>query len=202
MRGGTISRVSGEGFTQDGVCNLTVRYGPLQQKVSAINDTDIDATSPEAYVPDAVVISVSLNGQQFISDKTLHYRDVENTFTYYQDLFVHDYSPKSGPISGKTKIKVTGMGFSQFKDESAKVKIPDLWVRFRDATTENLIGSETLAFDVSQEEFSWRTPSVESDTRAILEYSFNRKDWSSIIAPGQNYSYQYFNAPHITSISP
>jgi hypothetical protein len=62
-------------------------------------------------VPDAVVVSVSLNGQQFINDKTLHLRDVENTFTYYQDILIHDFNPKSGPILGKTEIRVTGLGF-------------------------------------------------------------------------------------------
>jgi hypothetical protein len=62
-------------------------------------------------VPDAVVVSVAPNGQQFVSDKTLHYRDVENTFIYYQDLFIQDFNPKVGPTSGKTNIKVQGMGF-------------------------------------------------------------------------------------------
>lgn len=30
LKGGTVSRISGEGFAQDGVCNFTVRYGPIQ----------------------------------------------------------------------------------------------------------------------------------------------------------------------------
>jgi IPT/TIG domain len=124
LKGGTVSRISGEGFAQDGVCNLTVRYGPIQQKVSAISDTEIDAVAPEADVPDSVVISVALNGQQFIRDKTLHYRDVENTYTYYQDLLIHDFSPKSGPISGKTRITVTGLGFTQFKKDSGEQYTP------------------------------------------------------------------------------
>jgi len=37
-----------------------------------------------------------------VNDKTLHYRDVENTFIYYQDLFIQDFNPKVGPTSGKT----------------------------------------------------------------------------------------------------
>ena len=48
----------------------------------------MNITSPEAKVPVSVVVSVALNGQQFVNDKTLHYRDVENTFTYYQDVYV------------------------------------------------------------------------------------------------------------------
>jgi len=69
-------------------------------------------TSPEVDVPDAVVVSVSLNGQQFVRDYTLHFRDQENTFTYFQELLINDFIPKNGPTSGKTKIRVTGMGFT------------------------------------------------------------------------------------------
>ena len=71
----------------------------------------MNVTSPRAKVPDAVVVSVSLNGQQFINDKTMHYRDYENTFTYYQDFFIIDYFPKSGPNSGKTLVRTKGLGF-------------------------------------------------------------------------------------------
>lgn len=48
----------------------------------------MNTTSPNATIPDAVVVSIALNGQQFIYDKTLHYRDVENTFTYIQDPYI------------------------------------------------------------------------------------------------------------------
>ena len=63
-------------------------------------------------MPDAVVVSVSLNGQQFARDYTLHFRDQENTFTYYQPALIIEYGPKAGPISGKTKIRVSGLGFN------------------------------------------------------------------------------------------
>ena len=29
LKGGTVSRILGEGFAQEGACNLTVRYGPI-----------------------------------------------------------------------------------------------------------------------------------------------------------------------------
>lgn len=61
---------------------MTVRYGAIQQKVLNFTNTEMNITAPNATIPDAVVVSVSLNGQQFINDKTLHYRDIENTFTY------------------------------------------------------------------------------------------------------------------------
>jgi hypothetical protein len=73
-------------------------------------------------VPDAVVVSIALNGQQFISDKTMHFRDIENTYTYYQDMLIQDFGPKSGPVHGKTKITVQGMGFAQFRNEDGTIK--------------------------------------------------------------------------------
>jgi hypothetical protein len=44
---------------------VTVRYGALTQKPASqqVSDSDIIVTSPEVEVPDAVVVSVSLNGQ-------------------------------------------------------------------------------------------------------------------------------------------
>ena len=62
---------------------MTVRYGQYQQKLVNYTDTELVVQSPPANVPDSVVVSVALNGQQFVADKTLHFRDVENTFIYY-----------------------------------------------------------------------------------------------------------------------
>jgi len=44
--------------------------------------------SPPVNVPDAVVVSTSGNGQQFITEKKLHYRSKENTFEYYQNFII------------------------------------------------------------------------------------------------------------------
>jgi hypothetical protein len=60
-------------------------------------------------------VSVALNGQQFVKDKTLHYRDIENTFTYYQGMYLESYTPKAGPTNGGTLIKVAGLGFKALK---------------------------------------------------------------------------------------
>lgn len=62
LSGGTVSKIEGTGFAQDGVCNVTVRYGALTQKPQSVIDTEISVISPEVDVPDAVVVSVSLNG--------------------------------------------------------------------------------------------------------------------------------------------
>jgi hypothetical protein len=70
----------------------------------------LSVESPRVKVPDAVTLSPSGNGQNFAPDYTLHYRDIENTFTYIQDIFVQDLEPESGPSTGDTKIMVRGYG--------------------------------------------------------------------------------------------
>ncbi len=135
LKGGTVSKVFGKGFQQDGVCNVTVRYGAVQQIPVNVTNTDMITTSPNATIPGSVVVSVALNGQQFIKDRTLHYRDIENTFTYYQDILVQEYGPKAGPTKGKTTVKVKGLGFQQFKNDNGTTANDPLYVRFIDYST-------------------------------------------------------------------
>jgi hypothetical protein len=57
-------------------------------------------------------------------------------------------------------------------------------VRFRDLVSNNVIGDPSLAFDVSADGFSWRTPPVNSGSYAILDFSFNKQDWQTLLIPG------------------
>ena len=147
MRGGTVCKVTGLGFDQYGVCNKTARYSVFEKKPinETKNDTIIFTESPPANVPDAVVYSVALNGQQFSKDKILHWRDFENTFYYYEDPTVVGYTPKRGPSTGKTPIKIKGFGLTPTKDENnlpAK-DINRLWVRFIDPDTREELAPST-----------------------------------------------------------
>jgi len=118
ITGNTNSVLSGVGFKHRNVCNLKVRYGALEVQPHEVhNDTTIETKSPVVNLPDQVTLSPSGNGQQYSADYILHYRDIENTYTYYQDVFVHMLHPQYGPTSGKTKIEVQGIGFKQFKHE-------------------------------------------------------------------------------------
>ena len=83
----------GRGFRHENVCNLKIRYGALETTPDIVNNTVVKTVSPRVSVPDAVVLAPSGNGQNYGADLTLHYRDPENTFTYYQDMFVHDLHP-------------------------------------------------------------------------------------------------------------
>jgi hypothetical protein len=203
MKGGTNSTIKGNGFKQPGVCNVTVRYGTFTQYLKNYTDTDLIVFSPPASVPDAVTVSIALNGQQFINDKTLHFRDVENTFTYFQDLFIQNHFPKSGPTYGGTIVKVTGLGFRQFKTDDGVEKDQKIFIRFRDSTTLVKLGNTTEAYDVMEDEFSFKSPPAPIGTYAIIEVSFNHKDWIDINKdPTKNYGFSYYGAPKIGAINP
>lgn len=58
-------------------------------------------------------------------------------------MFIQDFTPKAGPTSGKTKIKVTGMGFKQFRNDDGSEKAQPLYVRFRDQLSGDVIAEAT-----------------------------------------------------------
>jgi len=75
------------------------------------NATSMAVLSPQVNVSGAVVVSVSGNNQQFINDRTLHFRDKENTFEYYQNFIVEDIVPLFVSNTGGTPLSVKGMQF-------------------------------------------------------------------------------------------
>lgn len=105
----------------------------------------------------------------------LHHRDIENTFTYYQDMFVHNLRPQSGPTSGKTRVEVSGVGFNQFKYDNGTLRddIP-LYAKFVDANTGADIGNTTKISGIDNDQFIFYTPKAAAGTQAILMLSFNR----------------------------
>jgi len=74
--------------------------------------------SPAVNVSDPVVVSISGNGQQFISDKTLHYRDKENTFEYYQPFIIENVYPKYLSNAGNSPLRMIGLNFDEFKHDN------------------------------------------------------------------------------------
>jgi hypothetical protein len=76
-----------------------------------INDTAISVISFPSNMSGAVVASVTGNGQQFINDITLHFRDRENTFEYYQPFFVEWIKPDLISNAGSSPILLKSMHF-------------------------------------------------------------------------------------------
>lgn len=139
------------------------------------NDTHMEVISPRVSVPDAVVLSPSGNAQNYGKDWTLHYRDLENTFTYYQDIFVHDLHPQAGPTSGKTRLEVQGIGFRQFKYDNGTLRedLP-LYIKFVDMNTGKQIGDIGVITEIDNDSFIWYTPKAHEGTKAILYLSLNK----------------------------
>ena len=175
--GGTHSTIMGRGFKHENVCNLKIRYGALEVNPSIKNGTMIETISPRVSVPDAVVLAPSGNGQNYGADLTLHFRDIENTFTYYQSMFVHDIHPQSGPTSGKTRVEVRGIGFKQFKYENGTIRddIP-LYAKFEDVNGVKIGDIQTIT-DIDNDSFVFWTPKAVVGTQAILMISFNQQQW-------------------------
>ena len=95
---------------------MSVRFGPSlldEKQVSMDNGNIIIQTYPSKY-PGAVVVTISGNNQQFTHDRTLHFRDLYNTFEYYQPFFIVDVSPPSVSNRGVADIRIMGQLFNQF----------------------------------------------------------------------------------------
>ncbi len=63
-----------------------MRFGQEELTVRDATADSLVVDSPAGKVPGEVVVSMAGNRQQYIDDRTLHFRDKENTFEYYQAL--------------------------------------------------------------------------------------------------------------------
>lgn len=200
--------MQGSGFNHPCGCNKTVRFATNEVKpLNDTNDTIIWVSTPAVKIPDSVVVAVSLNGQQFTKDIVIHVRDDENTFEYYAEPFVSAFTPYTGPSIGGTKIKLSGFGFGARKDKEGNIdkKKNKLYIRFvdpDDPTKELAPASEVDSDDLYDDEASWKTPALPSDTKALMQISLNGQDWTSVPQPNKTYSFFYFESPHIDKLYP
>ena len=111
LTGNTPVVVSGKGFKNPGICDLKVRFGQYSQTPTGVTDKEMNTVSPKAHVPGQVLVSVSGNDQQYIDDITLHFRDKENTFEYYQNFIIESAEPKYLSNSGNSPLTLTAANF-------------------------------------------------------------------------------------------
>jgi hypothetical protein len=78
--------------------------------------------SPPAAKSGSVVISASGNGQQYVNDITLHFRDSENTFEYYQAFMVEQVTPEAISTEGGSQVRIRAMNFDQFKTDNGSIR--------------------------------------------------------------------------------
>ena len=134
LAGGTAVNISGRGFTNAGICDLKVRFGQHTLEPRDVTAHSLVVDSPKANVPGQVVVSVSGNNQQFIDDRTLHFRDKENTFEYYQNFLIEKATPAYLSNAGNSPLTLTGVSFDQFKNDGGSLKNVSLQCRFTDSS--------------------------------------------------------------------
>lgn len=83
MDGETKVNITGGGFKNANMCNPKVKFGQHPYTPAISSDSSLQVDVGESKLPGSVVVTMSGNGQQYTPDRTLHYRDLQNTFEYY-----------------------------------------------------------------------------------------------------------------------
>lgn len=202
IEGGTEISISGAGFRQQATCNMTVRFGNIYVKPLVFNDNEVRVRTPRVDVPDAVVVAVSPNGQQFTRDKTLRFKDNENTFWYYENPTIYEFTPDKGLSNGGTLIKIRGRGFLPKKFENGTFEETPVYVRMLESGSRQPLGPTTKAEKVENEEIQWKAPPAPSGTKGIISLSLNNHQFYELYHSNTDYSFEYLSSPFVSSIDP
>ncbi len=108
--GGTPVMIEGTGFLRDFAGSgtqakplTTIRIGGNQvQDFQIIDDQTIEVRTPPGVAGSASVAMRNPNGN-FVCN---------NCFTYFDELVVTGFTPRSGPLAGGTEVTITGQGFT------------------------------------------------------------------------------------------
>lgn len=101
IRGGTPVQLEGFGFMNIG--NLTCRFGSNEAPARWLSSSQLECVTPGQDEEGLVLVSVSLNGQDFSI--------TSREFVYYMEPQVKSFFPEIGLISGGTILTVYGSGF-------------------------------------------------------------------------------------------
>ena len=149
-------------------------------------------------MPGQVVVSVSGNNQQFINDKTIHFRDVENTFEYYQELFIQQITPQYISNSGNSSVILKGMLFDQFRNDNNTERHQQLYCRYVDVSSGNVIGKPINMTRISYNEQECVAPKNDLTGDAKIQYSVNGQQWHDT----GDHGLKFYNGPRVTSVNP
>jgi hypothetical protein len=202
LEGNTTVEISGKGLNQHPACNITNRFGTYQVRPTKYNDTVSEAKSPKAFLPDDVVVSHGINGQQYNPDLKINNRDPENTYTYYGRPLIVDYDPKRGPSSGGTKVKFDGFGFTPFKDEEGNEVAKPVWIRMRMKGGAESVPPKAADY-IDSYTVEWTSPPAK-EGNYFMEMSLNGQDYFPVPLVDNNmaYNYEYYPGPHVTELDP
>lgn len=102
----------------------------------------------------------------------MHWKDRENSFSFYDEPYVASYTPKSGPSIGGTRIKITGYGFTPITDGegNSDKALNKMYIRFVDPDTQAELGPASLVNpdDLNDDEALWTTPAQPADTKVLM----------------------------------
>jgi len=201
IEGGTNVQITGKGFRPECACNVTDRFGTMQIRPLNFTENTVNVVAPNATIPDDVVVSHGINGQQYNPDINLNYRDPENTYTYYDTPAIVEFSPKRGPNTGGTKVTFKGEGFTPFKDGDGNPVPKPIYIRMRKPGQKETT-KVTTAYYVDQNTVKWQTPPGQ-DGDYIIEMSLNGQDYFPVLIPkNATYSWTYYPGPHVKAIYP
>lgn len=174
LTGGTNSIIRGKGFNQTNICAFTVRYGCMQLPYTLINDTALNVTSFPVNMSGSIVASVSGNNQQFINDITLHFRDKENTFEYYQPFYTEWIKPSIVSNAGGSPVKIKSINFDQFKYDNGTVREVPILCRFVEDNEEGkIIGTQQVMIRETNDRQVCVAPKTDYLGDARIEFSPN-----------------------------
>lgn len=79
-----------------------------------------------------------------------------------------------------------------------------MWARFVDPSSLTPLANATeiKPENLENEKAIWFTPPQPAGTKALLQISLNNQNFVDVKRPSSSYSFEYYNSPHITSLSP
>ena len=202
ISGGTIVNITGKNLRPDCACNVTVRFGSYQvAPVINFTDTNIFVKAPSVSISNDVVVSYGINGQQYNPDPGLNYKDLTNTYTYYDAPYITSYTPKEGPSVGGNKMLIKGFGFTPYKDNEGNVIKQPVWLRMKRHDKRGLT-EPTEAVYVDNENIHWVVPPGDVGSTHVIELSLNKADYIKVIPGNKSYSYTYLPSPRVNALYP
>ena len=144
-----------------------------KRKAKVLSSTEMECVTPPSYEKLVVPVEVTLNDQQ--------YSDDEVPFYYYHPPYTYYISPKIGPVSGGTVIRVMGGNL----EDTGIVKC-----KFGDK-----LGKGRF---ISKNELECISPAVEKPCVVPLRVATREDEFSS----GLNTKFTYYDMPEIYYIEP
>lgn len=193
-------------MNQTEICVMTVRLGPDEYTPTRLDNGQLQIVTNAVGYPGPVPVEVAFNGQQFSKQKVAHSKDSKSTFWYHVQPAISYHHPNSGPWTGHTPITIDGIGFKPFEEEELAhvegVK-NNLYVRYAslEAPHGPLVEDQPVT-KYTNEQIFLSSPSQPPGTKSLIQISFNKQNWLTVKSPKLDYSFTWYDTPHVTKVTP